>query len=113
MKTQYLPIFRKIAELETGKRFAGFHGTGIDLYPRGDFRRPHAKVKIEVNWGSFGSMDPRQAKVFKKNLSEAISIAKKLSYKLTEDEFRELKNYAHDEIWGRKMPKPEALGGVF
>ena len=112
MKTQYLPLFRRMQKLQM-IRFAGFHGGGVSLYPRVNNRNPNTKVKVEVNWSSFGSIDPRQAIIFKKNLNEAIMIAKKLSYKLTEKEFRELRSYVEDEAWDERKSGPNALGRIF
>jgi hypothetical protein len=112
MKTQFLPLFKRMAEMKRS-RFAGYYGGGVDIYARTNYRDPSAKVKVEVNWSTYGNMDPRQAKIFQKNLKEAIDIANKLSYKLTEKEFRELNEYTQDMAWENRRPRPETLGGVF
>jgi hypothetical protein len=105
---KYLPVFNRILQLENS-RFAGYSGGGISLYPRTNYRNENAKAKIEVSWSTYGSMDFRQAAIFQKNLTEAIHIAKKLSGKLTEKEFRQLKSIAHDNFWATRTAGRTAL----
>lgn len=114
MRTQYLPLFKQMHRIEHSSRFGGHFGGGVSFYARGNDMRSGDKVKVEINWSSYGSMDPRQAMIFQKNLSEAINIAKRLSGKLTYQEFSELQHYVNSEFWDTKRTAgPTALGRLF